>query len=180
MLPDIPGSRSKVENPSGSAAGWSREGGGCRVGGRGASLPAPQGRGRGAGHPVGSGVGGPQATETTAGFNVPEKNSSSLESICSPFSEIQIQFQSLLLGSRPQLWWDSQAQASTHHTMGIGNVARPGRGQIALCGHGLSLWQFQRELRHPPSPPRQEGRDRGHRAPFCPLNSQEHPSPQSL
>lgn len=56
--------------------------------------------GPGHGEGGGGGEGSPQAAETTAGFNVPEKNSSSLESICSPFSEIQSQFQGLLLGSR--------------------------------------------------------------------------------
>lgn len=105
MLPEIPGSRSKVENPSGSAAGWNGEGaGGCGAGGEQLSqLP----RAGGAGHSGGGRVGALQAAETTAGFNVPEKNRFSLESICSLSSEIGSQVQGLLLGSRPQMWWDS-------------------------------------------------------------------------
>lgn len=71
LLPEIPGSKSKVENPSGSAAGWKGEGAGGREG-RSMSHPGP--KVGGTSHPGVMGWGPPlQASETTAGFNVPEK-----------------------------------------------------------------------------------------------------------
>lgn len=158
-------------------------------GGReGGISPSSPGRG-GAGHPGGGGVEGPQAAETTAGFNVPEKNSSSLESICSPSSEIQSQFQGLLLGSRLKCGGTAEHRPALITPCGLEidteNVARPDRGTDSY------LWPWPQPLAVPEGaeahtpPPRPthplECRDRGHRAPFSPLNFQDmHPSPQSL